>query len=121
VHRIISLKAPLWLAALGTGAKSFVANPVIGSRRLNARGLHVGRVQLAARMAGLRRARLAQAASEADQAAFARDGFVLKESFLPQAAFEQLRREVFETEWDVREMRQGGTVTRRIPLDPAPL
>lgn len=27
--------APLWVARLGTGAKSFVDNPILGSERLN--------------------------------------------------------------------------------------
>lgn len=121
MHPLFNLKTPLWIAALATGAKSFAANPVIGSRRLNARGLHAGRVRLAARMASWRRARLARRLSEEDRQAFARDGFILKENFLPQAEFEQLRREVMESDWDVREMHQGGAITRRVPLDPAPL
>lgn len=115
------LKAPLWAAALGTGAKSFSANPLIGSTRLNRRGLHAGRVRLAARMADYRRRRLAPAVDEVDRQAYDRDGLVLKENFLPEALFQQLRGEVFDTDWPLREMRQGNAVTRRVPLDPAKL
>lgn len=115
------LKTPIWTAALCTGAKSFAANPVIGSSRLNRYGLHAGRVRLAARMADARRSRLAAAVDAGDREAYVRDGFVLKENFLPTAVFEQLRREVFETEWPLREMRQGSAVTRRVPMDPTPL
>lgn len=34
------LRWPLWVAELATGAKSFVDNPILGSRRLHATGLH---------------------------------------------------------------------------------
>ena len=47
--------APLWVAQLATGAKSFVDNPILGSERLNRAGLHTLRVRLAHGMAGLRR------------------------------------------------------------------
>src|SRR5689334_19206927 len=53
------LMAPLWIAALATGAKSFRDNPVLGSERLNRRGLHARRAKLAHDMAWRRRARLA--------------------------------------------------------------
>lgn len=121
MHPLTLLRIPVWLAALGTGAKSFTANPIIGSRRLNRRGLHVARVRLAAAMADWRRRRLAKAVSAEDRAAFARDGYVLKENFLPPELFEALRQEVYEPQWPVREMRQGSAVTRRVPLDPAAL
>lgn len=113
------LKAPLWIAALASGAKSFVGNPIIGSRRLNAAGLHVGRVRLADCMARWRRRWLGRALSRQDREAFARDGFILKPNFLPQAVFERLHGEVLRNDWDVREMRQGPAATRRVPLDRA--
>ncbi|MFO7189294.1 MAG: phytanoyl-CoA dioxygenase family protein [Pseudomonadota bacterium] len=113
------LKAPLWVAALASGAKSFVDNPVIGSRRLNEWGLHEYRVRLAAAMAAYRRRRLARILSltEEDRRAFERDGYIVKENFLPQEFFEQIRAEVLDATWDVREMRQGNCITRRVPLD----
>ena len=54
-------RAPLWLLALATGAKSFVDNPILGSSALNRRGLHVARLKLAHRLAWARRRRLAAA------------------------------------------------------------
>lgn len=111
------IKLPLWLAALGTGAKSFADNPIIGSRRLNTWGLHVRRLKLAQAMATFRRKSLAAQVSAADREAYHRDGFVIRENFLPDEVFQRLRSEVYERDWDVREMRQGNAVTRRVPLD----
>src|SRR5947209_8194240 len=54
-------RAPLWLLALATGAKSFADNPILGSQRLNRRGLHVARLGLAHQIAWARRRRLAAA------------------------------------------------------------
>lgn len=113
------LLAPLWLAQLGTGAKSFSDNPILGSTALNARGLHTGRVRLAHALAARRRARLARLVDPADRAAFDRDGFVVRQGFLDPAAFAALRAEVTATVAPAREMIQGDTVTRRIALDPA--
>ena len=53
------IRAPLWLAQLVTGAKSFRDNPVIGSYRLNQMGLHALRRSSADRLGALRRRRLA--------------------------------------------------------------
>ena len=113
------LLAPWWLAQLATGAKSFKDNPLIGSRRLNARGLHGARVKLAFAMAERRRRRLARLLDPADRAAFDRDGFLLKRDFLPPDAFAALRDAVFAHPAPAREMVQGDTITRRIALDPA--
>lgn len=52
------LRLPLWLGELVTGSKSFEANPLIGSRRLNRCGLHVARVTLAHGIMRLRMAML---------------------------------------------------------------
>jgi hypothetical protein len=112
------LALPLHAAALATGAKSFQANPLIGSASLNARGLHVARVRLADRMAAWRRDRLARFADAADRAAYDRDGFVVREGALPTALFEALRTEVMGRPFPAREMRQGAAVTRFIELPP---
>ncbi len=114
---ISALKAPLWVAAIPTSAKSFVGNPVIGSPRLNRWGLHVARLKAAASMTRLRRGWLARWVAADRRSAFARDGFVVMPDFLPAPAFERLRAEVLDTPWDAHEMRQGSTVTRRILLD----
>lgn len=113
------LLAPWWVAQLATGAKSFRDNPLIGSRRLNARGLHAMRVRLAHRLAEMRRARLAKLLDPADRAAFDRDGFLLKRDFLPPETFAALRDAIFTHAAPAREMVQGDTITRRIALDPA--
>ncbi|WP_084583652.1 phytanoyl-CoA dioxygenase family protein [Sphingomonas azotifigens] len=113
------LAAPWWVAQLATGAKSFRDNPLIGSPRLNALGLHRARVQLAHRLAWLRRARLAAGLSPADRAAFDRDGFVIVPDFLPPAIFAGLRDAVLAQRFATREMRQGNTITRRIAISPA--
>ncbi|MBV9510184.1 MAG: hypothetical protein JO303_07880, partial [Caulobacteraceae bacterium] len=76
------LAAPWNAAGLLTAAKSFEANPILGSPQLNARGLHAARVSLACRMAARRRAKLAHLVPPEDRAAFQRDGFVVRRDFL---------------------------------------
>jgi len=119
--RLSCLLAPLHVAALATGAKSFRDNPVIGSPRLNRAGLHVARVRLAHRMAEWRRERLASLISIDDRAAFDRDGFVLKRNFLPAADFAVLREQVLSFRGATRYQLQGDAMTRRIALDRAAL
>jgi len=116
-RRIVLL--PLWLSQVATGAKSFGDNPILGSRRLNELGLHAGRVKLAYDLAGWRRARLAHLVSDADRAAFARDGFVLRRNFLPPDQFEALVAQSKAYRGPGREMLQGDAITRRIPVDAA--
>lgn len=114
-------KTPFGLLSLPTGAKSFGGNPVIGSERLNRLGLHTSRMRVAARLAARRREVLSKPMSEEDRQAFARDGFIVKNDYLPEGEFEKLRAEILDRDWDVREMRQGRTVTRRVFLDSATL
>lgn len=113
--------APLHLAALATGAKSFRDNPIIGSPTLNRMGLHVARIRLAHAMADRRRRRLRRLVSDEDAAAFDRDGFVIKRDFLPAEVFQQLQDQVLAFRGPARDMLQGDAVTRRIPLDAATL
>jgi hypothetical protein len=112
---------PLWVAQLATGAKSFIDNPLIGSRRLNKAGLHVARLKLAHRMAWSRRRRLSRLIDPADRAAFDRDGFVLRRDFLPQDVFDRLVGQIRTFRGAARQMVQGDTITRRIALDPEAL
>ena len=111
------LLLPWWVAQLPTGAKAFSDNPVIGSPRLNRWGLHVGRVRLAARLAAARRARLAHLVSPQDRAAFDRDGFVVRQNFMPPDAFDELKLQALGHALPAREMVQGDTITRRMALD----
>jgi len=109
--------APLWVGQLATRSKSFIDNPIIGSRRLNEWGLHARRVALAHRLAGFRRRRLAGLISAADRAAYERDGFVLKRDFLPAAAFAALRDGLGACRGRFREVREGDTILRKIAID----
>lgn len=112
------LRAPLWLLALATGAKSFADNPILGSERLNRRGLHVARVKLAHRLAWARRRRLASAVPEQWREAFERDGFVEIRDVLPSGTFEKICEKLLLGGFESREQKQGDTLTRRVPIGP---
>jgi len=109
-------RGPLWLFALVTGAKSFADNPIIGSKRLNAAGLHVWRLRTAHALARWRRARLAKRIPAELRKDFERDGFVMVPDFLPAADFRAVKDSIFGQELDCREHHQGDTVTRRVAL-----
>ncbi len=107
-----------WSALMVLSAdKSFIDNPILGSRRLNRSGLHVWRLRTAHEATAKRRARLADALEAADLAMFQRDGYVIRRDLLPHEAFERLRDEVIARPAPAREMIQGDTVTRRIAVD----
>jgi hypothetical protein len=101
--------------------KSFVANPILGSPRLNRIGLHRARVSAAAALAARRRRTLAPRLDPTDREAFDRDGFVVKPDFLDPESFAALKEAVFGGPHPAREMRQGQTVTRMAPLSGAAL
>jgi hypothetical protein len=111
--------APLWITQIGTKAKSFRDNPILGSPTLNAWGLHVARRRLADAMGRRRRLQLAHHVTPHEQASFEELGYFLRRDALPSEHFTALRREIHESRLPAREMRQGGTVTRRIGLDDA--
>jgi hypothetical protein len=111
-------RAPLWLLALATGAKSFADNPILGSRRLNRRGLHVARLRLAHRIAWSRRRRLARAVRAEWREQFDRDGFVEIRDFLPPESFERIQSALLNGEFDARQHQQGDAITRRVPIGP---
>lgn len=112
------LLAPWYALTLLSSDKSFIDNPILGSRWLNARGLHVRRLKLAHAMTEKRRAGLAHLVSPAQRAAYTQDGFVLVPGLLPPAEFAALRAQVLAQAAPAREMLQGDTVTRRIAVDP---
>ncbi len=112
---------PVWTLQLASSAKSFLDHPLIGSRRLNQRGLHLARVKIADKLCRFRRRRLARHVPLAWREAFDRDGFVVIENVVPVDEFPELRREILGYEADAREMRQGNAITRRIAIDPAML
>lgn len=111
-------RAPLWLLALGTGAKSFVDNPILGSARLNRRGLHVARLKLAHHLAWRRRRRLAPAIPAEWREQFDRDGYVEIRDFLPTDVFARLRETLMSCALETRQQQQGDTITRRVPIGP---
>lgn len=110
--------APVWVAQLLSQQKSFERNPLIGSRWLNERGLHTLRLRLAHSLAAARRRRLARLVPAEDRDAFDRDGFIVKPNFLPEDIFADLVEHVRGLRAPAREMVEGDTITRRIPLGP---
>ena len=115
------LLAPIWALQLLTGAKSFLDNPLIGSRRLNAKGLHVARTRLADAMCRWRRRRLSRHVRPEWREAFDRDGFVVIPDIVPPDAFPALRAAILAYQGPAREMQQGDAITRRLAVDPAML
>src|SRR5215475_18829 len=109
--------APLHVAALATGAKSFRDNPVIGSPTLNRAGLHIARVKLARKATEWRRERLTSLISDEDRAAFERDGFIVKPNYLPASDYSALRQQVLSFRGPARHQLQGDALTRRMALD----
>ena len=110
------LRWPLWVAELATGAKSFVDNPLIGSRRLNAMGLHRLRLRAAHAMTAWRRRLLANGISREDRETFQRQGFVEWRGVLSPEAFERMRAGIMERAWPARELVQGNAFTRRMRM-----
>ena len=113
-------RAPFWVLAILTGAKSFWDNPVLGSARLRG-GLHLWRKRTAHALAERRRARIAPAVPADLRAAFDRDGFVMVPDFLPPADFARLQADLLDSRFDAREHQQGDTITRRIAVTPVQL
>ena len=115
------LLLPFWIVQIGTSAKSFLDNPVLGSARLNRWGLHRARVGFAGAMCAWRRRRLAGRVRADWREAFDRDGFVAIEDVIPPAEFTALRQAILDYEGLAREMQQGDAITRRLAVDPVML
>lgn len=112
---------PWWIAQIFSGAKSFADNPLIGSQRLNALGLHAARVRAVHALAAHRRRGLADMISTEDREAFDRDGVVQIRNFLPEPLFQSLRTQLLSYKGAARETVQGDTITRRLAVDKAAL
>ncbi|WP_159436010.1 phytanoyl-CoA dioxygenase family protein [Microbulbifer donghaiensis] len=104
---------PKWLLELFAWGKSFKNNPIIGSYWLNRCGLHVMRVVVAQALFRFRLILLAPLVPAEDRRTFLKDGYVLKENFLPPEQFARLARELESYEGDVREFVEGTTLTQR--------
>jgi hypothetical protein len=108
--------SPYYFCQLFSGAKSFEANPIIGSDRLNAQGLHALRVKWAYRLSVARRRRLASLISADDREAFERDGFIIRRNFLADADFAALVAEVKACRCQAQEIKQGSTTNRKFTV-----
>lgn len=108
---------PLWALAIFSQAKSFRANPVIGSQLLNRCGLHVARLCMSHFIADLRRTLTGLGLSAADKTTLARDGYIVIRNFLPEETFQRLKQEVASCRGTWRECIQGDTLTQRVLLD----
>ena len=114
-------RAPWWLFALATGAKSFFDNPILGSPRLNRAGLHVARKRIAHALADRRRRSLRRHLPTELREQFDRDGFIIVRDLLHEADFRRLQADLLNTELAAREHQQGDTVTRRVAVGPGVL
>lgn len=113
-----SWRMPFWLLALGTGAKSFIDNPILGSMRLNKAGLHVARVRASHALANWRRRRIAGLLPDDLREQFDRNGFIVIKDVLTTADFHEVKNALMNMEMLRREQTQGDTITRRIPVGP---
>jgi hypothetical protein len=113
-----ALLSPWWALSILSADKSFVDNPLLGSSKLNALGLHRWRVLKAHQLTAHRRARLTGLLDGMDAATFERNGFVIKRQVLPDDEFQRLRRQVLSQRAPAREMIQGDTITRHIAVNP---
>lgn len=116
-----TLLAPFWTAAIFTGAKSFRANPVLASPRLNRAGLHRRRVAWASATTAYRRRHLGHLVSDDHARQLDQDGYVVLRDVLPTDQFDRLSHEVENTPFPANENRQGETVNRFCGIPPAML
>jgi hypothetical protein len=115
------LHFPIWFAALFTESKSFVSNPVLGSKRLNFLGLHVVRVFTAHYIMRLRMVFFAWGVSKEDRKQFQENGYLMKTNFLPEDVYTALIHEIKLAKAEVRQCCQGDSQTRRMLLSPEAL
>ncbi len=111
------LLLPVWFLQLFTQAKSFKNNPVIGSLVLNRCGLHVVRILLAHSIMRLRFAMLGIGVDKDLKKSFYKDGFMVIENAMSEQRFQQIKNQVKSVDAQVRECRQGDTLTHRILID----
>jgi len=108
---------PVWFMQLFTQAKSFKNNPVIGSLVLNRCGLHFIRIVLAHSIMRLRFAMLGMGVDRDLKRSFYNDGFMVVENAMSEQLFQQIKNQVRSVDAQVRECKQGDTLTHRILVD----
>ncbi|WP_170134962.1 phytanoyl-CoA dioxygenase family protein [Acuticoccus kandeliae] len=89
---------------------------MIGSKSLNARGLHRQRVAWAYAMSQRRRRALAGRIDSAERESIDRDGFAVRPNALPADLLQRVRDEVASVPRPAWQMRQGQAVNRVMPL-----
>ncbi|MBW0143970.1 phytanoyl-CoA dioxygenase family protein [Sphingomicrobium clamense] len=114
-------KSVLYAPAILTGASALDGAGPVASKRLNKAGLHRWRVAQAARLTASRRRHMESKVRPEWREQFARDGFVVVENAIAEGEFAALRDAILSRRWDVRDMVQGDTITRRAAIDPAML
>jgi hypothetical protein len=102
-----------------SGSKDFSRNRVLASHGLNARGLHVWRMQVSAWLTRLRRTWLARRLPAADVALFDAQGFFEVADWLPAEALAAVKAELCEASLPLLEMAQPPALTHRANLDAA--
>jgi len=112
------LKTPLYFIELLTSAKSFKDNPIIGSTILNRCGLHVIRLLLSHFIMHIRMLVLSGGISVEDRRQYFQYGYLVKENYLTGDKFASLEKESRAFDGEIREARQGDTLTHRAVLSP---
>ncbi len=111
-------KIPVWLVEIFTTAKSFQDNPIIGSPTLNRLGLHVFRLLFSHVVMRARMLLLSPMISAEDRRSYFAKGYIVKENFLSEAEFQALENVARSFDGEIREARQGNTLTHRAVLSP---
>jgi hypothetical protein len=112
------IKIPLWIFELFTTTKSFSDNPIIGSPVLNKMGLHVIRLLVSHTIMRARMWMLVLPIPANNRKSFFENGYIAIENFLSDAEFASLEKEARAFKGEIREARQGDTLTHRGVLSP---
>lgn len=113
------LRGFVWFYELFTPAKSFRTNPILGNPTLNKLGLHVIRLWFGHNIMRFRMWLFSFAVSPEDHQQYQQQGFIIKENYLDEEAFQRLEQEIraFHST-ETRYCNQGDTKTQRTLLDP---
>ncbi len=94
--------------------QSFLDNRFVGSYVLNLLGLHVGRLLISHTLFHFRLLLLMPLMDRADRKTFREQGYLIKPNFLSDEAFAALKEEVWQYKGDVRQVKEGDTLTERV-------